>query len=132
MFLATGTSTPKKRLLKPSAITESCSPLFLRAQRETPNQDKNTPTKNKIKVEVKVEWPSKTKINTLHEGLELLGKMLCRGIYKKNEILKKRVQQLFLQEVDRECTHLCSLKSKSVLRSPCKGEMIITIDVPRG
>ena len=71
-----------------------------------------------------VDWPSKSKTNTLHEGLELLGKMLCcetykqiAGAVKKNAILKKHVQQLFLKEIDRECTALCSQKEASSFRS---------------
>ena len=50
--------------------------------------------------------------------------MLCRGTYKqiagavwKNAILKKHVQQLFLKEIDRECTALCSQKEPSSFRS---------------
>ena len=77
-----------------------------------------------------VEWASKTKENVLHEGLESLGKMLCRGTYKqiagavwRNPILKKHVQQLFLREVDRECTALCSLKNPSCMRSPTKKDL---------
>ena len=44
--------------------------------------------------------------------------MPCRGTYKqiagavwKNAILKKHVQQLFLKEIDPECTALCSQKA---------------------
>ena len=56
--------------------------------------------------------------------------MLSRGTYKqiagavwKNAILRKHVQQLFLQEVDRECTTLCSQKHASCLRSPHKNDI---------
>ena len=88
-------------------------------------------TEKKTRVQVTVEWPSRTKVNTLHEGLESLGKMLCRGTYKqiaaavwRNPILRKHVQQLYLQEVDRECTALCSLKNLSCLRSPKKEDLL--------
>ena len=87
-------------------------------------------TEKKTRVQVTVEWPSRTKVNTLHEGLESLGKMLCRGTYKqiaaavwRNPILRKHVQQLYLQEVDRECTALCSLKNPSCFRSPKKEDL---------
>ena len=78
----------------------------------------------KTTVQVRVDWPSKSKTNILHEGLESLGKMLCCGNYKqiaravwKNAILKKHVQQLFLKEIDHECTALCSQKEASSFRS---------------
>ena len=78
----------------------------------------------KTTVQVRVDWPSKSKTNILHEGLESLGKMLCCGTYKqiagavwKNAILKKHVQQLFLKEIDRKCTALCSQKEASSFRS---------------
>ena len=32
---------------------------------------------------MQVDWPSKTKVNILKEGLESLGKMLCRGTYSQ-------------------------------------------------
>lgn len=73
---------------------------------------------------VTVEWSSRTKDNALQKGLESLGKMLSHGTYKqitgavwRNPILKKHVQQLFLQEVDRECTALWSFKNPGCLRS---------------
>ena len=54
----------------------------------------------------------------------------CRGTYKqiagavwKNPILRKYVQQLYLEEVDRECTAMCSLKNPSCLRSPSKKDL---------
>ena len=85
----------------------------------------------KTRVQVNVEWPSRTKVNTLHEGLESLGKMLCRGTYKqitaavwRNPILRKHVQQLYLQEIDRECTALSSLKNPSCLRSQKKEDLL--------
>ncbi|KAJ7391509.1 hypothetical protein OS493_018560 [Desmophyllum pertusum] len=100
------------------------SPIAARKVEET------VPDATKTRVQVTVEWRSKTKHNNLHEGLESLGKMLCRGTYKqiagavwRNPILKKHVQQLFLQEVDRECTALCSLKNPSCLRSPKKEDL---------
>ena len=68
------------------------------------------------------------KINTLYEGLESLGKMLCRGAYGqiatatwKNPILRK--QLLFLKEVDKECSTMCSLKDPSCFCSTKKQDM---------
>ena len=88
------------------------------------------PEEKKTRVQVTVKWPSRTKVNTLHEGLESLGKMLCRGTYKqiagavwKNPILRKYMQQLYLEEVDLECTAMCSLKNPSCLRSPSKKDL---------
>ena len=56
--------------------------------------------------------------------------MLCRGTYKqiagavwKNAILKKHVQQLFLKEIDRECTALCSQKELSGFRSTSEKDL---------
>ena len=86
--------------------------------------------KKKTTVQVRVDWPSKSKTNTLHEGLESIGKMLCRGTYKqiagavwKNAILKKQVQPLFLKEIDRECTALCSQKEPSGFRSTSEKDL---------
>ncbi|KAJ7380525.1 hypothetical protein OS493_008990 [Desmophyllum pertusum] len=53
-------------------------------------------------------------VERISRSLELFG---------ENPILKKHVQQLFLQEVDRECTALCSLKNPSCLRSPKKEDL---------
>lgn len=118
------TSTPCKDKGHPAVPSIPVSPITGREGDETSSGAKKT------RVLVTVEWPSRTKDNVLHEGLESLGKMLCRGTYKqiagavwRNPILKKHVQQLFLQEVDRECTALCSLKNPSCLRSPKKEDL---------
>ena len=119
------TSTPCKDRGHPAAFPSiPVSPITGREGDETSSGAKKT------RVLVTVEWPSRTKDNVLHEGLESLGKMLCRGTYKqiavavwRNSILKKHVQQLFLQEVDHECTALCSLKNPSCLRSPKKEDL---------
>ena len=126
------TSTPHKEQQRPivhlpvSPIAHACELPSARACETSGDQNVN----KKTTVQVRIDWPSKTKVNTLHEGLESLGKMLCRGTYKqiagavwKNAILRKHVQQLFLQEVDRECTTLCSLKHASCLRSPRKNDI---------
>lgn len=128
---STSSSTPHKRKLN-HPVPPSVSSIFLRDQTQTPpphNLRKN-PVQKATTVEVKVEWPSKTKVNKLPESLESLGKMLCRGTYKqiavavwKNPILKRYVQQLFLKDVDNECASLCSSKTKSCLRSPTKSEI---------
>ena len=119
------TSTPCKDKGHPAAFPSiPVSPITGQEGDETSSGAKKT------RVLVTVEWPSRTKDNVLHEGLESLGKMLCRGTYKqiagavwRNPILKKHVQQLFLQEVDRKCTALCSLKNPSCLRSPKKEDL---------
>ena len=117
------TSTPCKEKSRPASfpvLAEPVSPIPARYSVE----------EKKTRVQVTVEWPSRTKVNTLHEGLEWLGKMLCRGTYKqiagavwKNPILRKHVQQLYLEEVDRKCTAMCSLKNPSCLRSPSKKDL---------
>jgi len=118
------TSTPCKDKDHRAVPSIPVSPITGREGDETSSGAKKT------RVLVTVEWPSRTKDNVLHEGLESLGKMLCRGTYKqiagavwRNTILKKHVQQLFLQEVDRECSALCSLKNPSCLRSPKKEDL---------
>ena len=45
------------------------------------------------------------------------------GAVWKNPILRKHVQQLYLEEVDRKCTAMCSLKNPSCLRSPSKKDL---------
>ena len=128
------TSTPHREQGLPdltaavSPITHTDLPINTReeARKSTCEQNEN----KKTTVQVRVEWASKHKVNTLPESLESLGKMLCRGTYKqiagavwKNPILKKHVQQLFLKDVDRECTALCSVKHPSCLRSPSKKDL---------
>ena len=117
------TSTPckdKSRLVAIPAFAGPVSPI--RAQE----------VEEKTVVQVSIKWPSRpnAKVNNLHDGLASLGKMLCRGTYKqiaravwKNPILRKHVQQLYLEEVDRECTAMCSLKNPSCLRSPSKEDL---------
>ena len=118
------TSTPRKEKGPVALPAVPVSPIVAR------KVDEDNASAKKTRVQVTVEWPSRTKVNTLHEGLESLGKMLCRGTYKqiagavwKNAILRKHVQQLFLRDVDRECTALCSLKNPSCLRSPNKKDL---------
>ena len=119
---STFTSTPCKEKSLPVAFALVVGPVSHIPARE--------PDKKKTRVQVTVEWPSRTKVNTLHEGLESLGKMLCRGTYKqiagavwKNPILRKYVEQFYLEEVDREYTAMCSLKNSSCLRSPSKKDL---------
>ena len=89
---STLTSTPCKEKNRPVAFAAVVGPVSPIPARE--------PEEKKTRVQVTVEWPSRTKVNTLHEGLESLGKMLCRGTYKqiagavwKNPILRKYIQQ---------------------------------------
>ena len=105
-----------------------CQPLCFSPSSPTPSTHRETIVQGKKKetvVQVQVDWPSKTKVNILKEGLERLGKMLCRGTYSqianavwKHPTLKKRMQQLFLKQIDSECSQLCSSKSPSCIRSP--------------
>ena len=81
--------------------------------------------KKETVVQVQVVWPSRTKVNILKEGLESLGKKLCRGIYSqiaiavwKHPTLKKHMQQLFLKQIDSKFSQLCLSKSPSCIRSP--------------
>lgn len=117
------TSTPCKEKNHPVPFAVVVPPVSPIPARE--------PEEKKTRVQATVEWPSQTKVNTLHEGLESLGKMLCCGTYKqiagavwKNPILRKYMQQLYLEEVDRECTAMCSrMKNRSCLRSPSKKDL---------
>ena len=117
------TSTPCKEKSRPVSFPILAEPV-------SPIPARDSVEEKKTRVQVTVEWPSQTKVNTLHEGLESLEKMLCRGTYKqisgavwKILILRKHVQQLYLEEVDRECTAMCSLKNPSCLRSPSKKDL---------
>ena len=119
------TSTPRK-VREQTVSLPTVSPIqtkFIADAVET-SEASGAQQKKKTTVQVRVDWPTKSKTNTLHEGLASLGKMLCRGTFKqiagavwKNAILKKHVQQLFLKEIDPECTALCSLKELSGFRS---------------
>ena len=129
-------STPSKEHRKKesavviSPIPKADTPVNAREdiRQEIGEADQNV--NKRTTVQVRVEWPSKHKVNNSPESLESLGKMLCRGTYKqiagavwKNPILKKHVQQLFLKEVDRECSAMCSVKHPSCLRSPSKKDL---------
>lgn len=119
---STLTSTSCKEKNRPVAFAAVVGPVSPIPARE--------PEEKKTRVQVTVEYPSQTKVNTLHEGLESLGKMLCHGTYKqiaravwKKPIVRKHMLQLYLEEVDRECTATCSLKNPSCLRSPSKKDL---------
>ena len=82
-------------------------------------------------VTVKVQWPSKDAERRLSGDLESLGKMLLRGTYKqiahaawRNIQLKKQLQLLMLKQINTECSHLCSKKNPSCLRSPSKENIL--------
>jgi len=119
------TSTPVKAVHNASVRKIQIPPLSpVRPVIMERSEGNDSGTENKTVVQVKVQWPSKTKVNTLTEGLESLGKMLCRGTYGqiataawKNPMLRKHLQQHFLKEVDKECSDLCSVKNPSCLRS---------------
>jgi len=72
------TSTPCKDKGHPAAFPSiHVSPITGQEGDKTSNRAKKT------RIPVTVEWLSRTKYNVLHEGLESLGKMLCRGTYKQ-------------------------------------------------
>lgn len=82
-------------------------------------------------VTVKVQWPSKDAERKLSADLESLGKMLLPGTYKqiahaawRNIQLKKQLQLLMLKQINTECSHLCSKKNPSCLRSPSKENIL--------
>ena len=59
--------------------TVAVSPIAQSIDRELPINDETCENQNvntRTSVQVRVEWPGKTKVNNLHEGLESLGKML--------------------------------------------------------
>ena len=123
-FTAPLTSTPHKTVPKNTVETATVSPV--RPVVLERSDENGFACSAKTVVKVSVQWPSKStpKVNTLDEGLESLGKMLCRGTYGqiaaaawKNPILRRNLQQLFLKEVDKECSAMCSVKDPSCLRS---------------
>ena len=80
---------------------------------------------------VKVEWPSKNAERKLPGDLESLGKLPVRGTYKqianaawKNTNIKKQLQLLMFNDINRECSDLCSRKNPSCLRGPNKETML--------
>ena len=77
---STLTSTPCKEKNRPVAFAAVVGPVSPIPARE--------PEEKKTRVQVTVEWPSRTKVNTLHEGLESLGKMLCRGTFLSDFFLR--------------------------------------------
>ena len=91
---STLSSTPCKDKNRPVSFATLVGPVSPIPARE--------PEEKKARVHVTVEWPSRTKVNTLHEGLESLGKMLCRGTYKQiaGAVWKNpRPSVLFVQEI---------------------------------
>lgn len=73
------TSTPCKDKGHPAAFPSiPVSPITGQEGDETSSGAKKT------RVLVTVEWPNRTKDNVLHEGLESLGKMLCRKLISRS------------------------------------------------
>ena len=75
------------------------------------------PEEKKTGVQVNVEWPSRTKVNNLHEGLESFGKMLCHGTYKqiarsvwKNLILKCYYDEILMSYLSQRIIYTSSLR----------------------
>ena len=88
------------------------------------------PVCSKAKVSVSVEWPSKTVVRELPDTLDSLGKMICRGTYKqiasaawRNMRLRSELHALFLRDVDKECSAVCSSKYPSLLRGTSKKDI---------
>ena len=74
--------------------------------------------------------PNKSEYSSLRIRVAQQDALSRIGTYKqiagaawKNPILRKYVQQLYLEEVDRECTAMCSLKNPSCLSSPGKKDL---------
>ena len=119
-------STPKKdpsqsssQSIRTSVLSVPLSPILPSKKLE------NT------EVYIAVKWPSKTAERKLPCDLESLGKMLLRGTYKqiahaawKNSSLKRELVLLFMKDIDKECSALCSKISPSCLRSPTKEKLL--------
>ncbi len=82
-------------------------------------------------VTVKVHWESKESTRTLPDELESLGKMLCRGTYTqiaraawRCKQVREQIVVLFLKDVDRECSQICSKKNPSILRQTDKQSIL--------
>lgn len=136
-----GLPTKRKRETRSQSPERSDSEKTIRSSTPLRTQDKSTaalpvvqgispvikPVCNKAKVSVSVEWPSKTVVRELPDTLDSLGKMICRGTYKqiasaawRNLRLKKELQTLFIRDVDKECSAICSSKYPSILRATSK------------
>ena len=83
----------------------------------------NAPTITEPIVTVEVKWQCKTKRRILPADLCSLGKMLCLGIFTqiaraawRNDKLREQLVLLFLKEIDKEFTGMCSSKRPSMLR----------------
>ena len=117
------------------------TPTYLEFCANIPNsaqpvvQAHSTPVKEpppvKTYVNVKVAWPSKTVEKSLHPDLESLGKMIVRCTFKqianaawRSKHIRKHLTVFMLQEIDKECSNLCSRKNPSCLRSPSKQKML--------
>jgi hypothetical protein len=118
-------------------VTDRSEPLEFEPQlTSTPKKTKkpraveNVPRKSSY-VLVKVHWESKESSRILPDDLESLGKMLCRGTYTQIALAAWRCQRvreqiviLFLREIDRECSNVCSRKNPSILRRTSKEDIV--------
>ena len=91
----------------------------------------NAPAKAETIVTVEVQWESKTRCRILPADLCSLGKMLCRGTYTqiaraawRNDKLKEQLVLLFLKEIYKECTGMCSSRRPSMLRKTAKEDIL--------
>ena len=91
----------------------------------------NAPAKAETIVTVEVQWESKTRRRILPADLCSLGKMLCRGTYTqiaraawRNDKLREQLVLLFLKEIDKECTGMCSSRRPSMLQKTAKEDIL--------
>ncbi len=82
-------------------------------------------------VSVKVHWKNQESSKILPDDLESLGKMLCRETYTqiaraawRCQRVREQVVVLFLKDIDRECSNICSKKNPSILRRTSKEDIV--------
>ena len=101
-------------------------------QRPKPHHEvENISTAQATIVSVNVQWKSKTASRILPDDLGSIWKMLCRGTYTqvaraawRCEKVREQIIFLFLKEIDRECSNMCSKKNPSILCKNSKESIV--------
>ena len=112
-------------------MTDSTPPLIhfqptltptIRRQRLQHGTNKISPPQTTI-ASVKVEWKHKTVNCTLPKDLESIRKKLCGGTYTRIKVREQFVL-LFLKEIFRGCSNMCSKKNPSTLRKTSEEDIV--------
>ena len=128
---------PAKKIIILSAATSNKSSKCNSATKSLDFNVGEAQLRKDTKVEVTVNWRSRSKNRSLPSDLIPLGTMLCRGTYKqiasaawKHQQIKSNIIAKFLNEIEKECRLVCMRGSEkrdttpSILRQTKKEDIL--------